>query len=169
MSSFGNISLKTTTTGRHKALDPTIIDNDLERPLLTEVRQRPAPDFAPASDRKPKLLKAVKKAIEVPEKPKEVTRTSEQQQDTTPVQTAGDDLAVVRDSGNSLDRVDRLIETQSIRVSFKDAQELRKSKEQLRQTPAFVQTHHDALRASKEGPLEFTRQEDDLTVNVEEA
>ena len=70
MSSFGNISLKTTTTGRHKALDPTIIDNDLERPLLTEVRQRPAPDFAPASDRKPKLLKAVKKALEVPEKPK---------------------------------------------------------------------------------------------------
>ena len=45
------------------------------------------------------------------------------------MQTAGDDLAVVRDSGNSLDRVDQLIETQSIRVSFKDAQELRKSKE----------------------------------------
>ena len=30
MSSFGNISLGATTTGRHKALDPTIVDNDLE-------------------------------------------------------------------------------------------------------------------------------------------
>ena len=69
MSSYGSISLKTTTTARHKTLDPTIIDNDLEVPLLTEVRQRPAPDFAPASGRKPKLLKAVKKAPEVPEKP----------------------------------------------------------------------------------------------------
>ena len=69
MSSYGTISLKSTTTARRRTLDPTIIDNDLEVPLLTEIRQRPAPDFAPASGRKPKLLKAVKKPPEVPEKP----------------------------------------------------------------------------------------------------
>ena len=61
--SFGSFSMKSSAiTARNKPLDPTIVNNDLEMPHLTEARQRPAPDFVSIRQRKPKLLKATDKA-----------------------------------------------------------------------------------------------------------
>ena len=61
--SLGAISLGG-SIGKTKTLDPTIIDNDLEVPPLTDVRQRPAPRFESLTDRKPKVLSKVKKEPE---------------------------------------------------------------------------------------------------------
>ena len=56
-----NVSLKSSKTTRNRFLDPSIVDNDMELPQLTETRIRPALEFVPISARKPKVLKAVRK------------------------------------------------------------------------------------------------------------
>lgn len=44
--SLHGISVKSAKTTRNQRLvDPTIVDNDLELPTLTETRVRPAPEF----------------------------------------------------------------------------------------------------------------------------
>ena len=55
--------MKSTTLSakNRRVLDPTIINNDYEVPQFIETRARPAPDFVPQSQLKPKLLRAARR------------------------------------------------------------------------------------------------------------
>lgn len=65
-----------------------------------------------------------------------------------------------------MDRIDRMIETQSIhQISERGIDDVRKSRDLLRKTPALVQTHHEALRMSKDKPLEFIRKSQQTAEN----
>ena len=57
--SLANMTINSSKTERNRALDPTIVDNDLELPHITEPRMRPAPDFVPQGGKKAKVLKPV--------------------------------------------------------------------------------------------------------------
>ena len=157
-------------------MDPAIVDNDLEAPIITEERQRPALDFVPASAKRPTSIKKVEKRENQAEKKAassispskrrssigQFTRTdttvparldsavevvagqsirgSIQEEDDEDDLAAGKDLKEVYTKGESpMDRIDRMIETQSIhQISEKGIDDVRKSRDLLRKTPALV-------------------------------
>ena len=141
---MASLTLGSTVSKRAKVLDPTIINNDMEVPNLTEERQRPALDFVPLTKCRIKTLKAVKKSPVIDKKSPALQGSQTERKHPRAVESemlSGDDLKHVQAymlHENGLEREVNLIDTLSVRISDNEVKELRKSRDQLKKTPSFI-------------------------------